>query len=546
MSKAYSLFEHADMALQAVNADPFFKSSAAKARPGLATTAPFVGALLSVSSPREEAMAKALSPDIALFIDTSGERMVKLMFESFEYDEAVALSESGDSIINEIPSDHSAVLLAWGAGDGSILLGYSGNYRMATMGILNSANFTISVETHQRMSSLWTRKQVPWTEGGMAIASRMEEFMSRGIPVVPLSKDEAEAFVTGFVSNEKLASENDAWRKSVSIKATSNGATVNPSDFEALFSKLLAGPSEELRKVVQKRFDEIRKERERAGKVYWRDVMCDFLKERGSELNPVWDCGLSAFMMSKPSMFQQSTPKIWKETFCRVADIVRVLPEGESPELAVVAEAASPLGQDIASGMAHFMYRFHRQGGPKTMAKKIVEELKVKVADEMKTKTGLAAIIKKDSGQSEEAKELTKAALSVEFAVQYGAALAMCVARWGVSQEFVNPAMQAKVFVKGMRGTDEISLECLGWFARLMVHFSDGRVPKEMIEKLIIAEMDSSSANVEEQKSKGGKLSLENEWSGKWSSGLARRKIREYLGITMDVSKQGTPAQPRD
>jgi hypothetical protein len=119
----------------------------------------------------------------------------------------------------------------------------------------------------------------------------------------------------------------------------------------------------------------------------------------------------------------------------------------------------------------------------------------------------------------------------VEFSTQFGAALALFAALWAKETGFDNLSIQARAVIKTMRGAGDISMECFGWFARLALEFGEGFVSKEEIAKTLDKEMQEAAREAEEEKRKGGKIAIENEWSGNWGSELSGRKVREYLGL---------------
>jgi hypothetical protein len=134
-------------------------------------------------------------------------------------------------------------------------------------------------------------------------------------------------------------------------------------------------------------------------------------------------------------------------------------------------------------------------------------------------------------------RESSKAASSVEFSTQYGTSLALYAALWAKESGFADIALQARAVVRTMRGAGEISMECFGWFARLMYEFGGGFIPKEDIAKALQKEMEDAAKIADEEKRRGGKISIENEWSGNWGAELAGRKVREYLNLGLERSK---------
>jgi hypothetical protein len=176
------------------------------------------------------------------------------------------------------------------------------------------------------------------------------------------------------------------------------------------------------------------------------------------------------------------------------------------------------------------MYRYHRSGGSRLTAKRVLEQTRERMSKDA-AKQGLAAAVKTRDPISDEMRESSKAASSVEFSTQYGAALALFAALWAKETAFNNLSMQARAVIKTMRGAGDISMECFGWFARLTLQFGEGLVSKEDIAKILDKEMQDAAREAEDEKRKGGKIAIENEWSGNWGSELSGRKVREYLGI---------------
>jgi hypothetical protein len=284
--------------------------------------------------------------------------------------------------------------------------------------------------------------------------------------------------------------------------------------------------------------EEIRKERETRVKIHWRDAMCVFMSQ--SQAYPVYDGGLAAFLMSKPGLFGQYPMPVWRKMFFEIIELIKPMSEGESPDLGLIETSASILGGDVASQMAHFLYRYHRGGGAKITAKRIMEQTKSRMISDA-AKQGLAAAVKSKEVISDEMRESSKAASSVEFSTQYGAALALYAALWAKESSFSDISMQARAVVKTMRGAGEISMECFGWFAKLIFEFGEGLLSKEDIAKVLQKELEDAAILAVEQKRMGGKITIENEWSGNWGTELAGRKVREYLGIEKNKAVMESP-----
>lgn len=523
-SKAVAAYEkYASLARERARDEELRETCKKRAKGGLELAAPWVAGLLEEQgAPRAEAIRRALSPDVAYLVEHTPERALKAMFDSFSFEQAKAFC-ARPGIIEALPFDGMGFLGMWAFEDGSALLSYIGSPQQSARATLEAHQFA----TPDEIDRLW-----PLSCGafGERVGEALRAARERGDAACALEPKLARALGKGMGSFESQETrEGVSWRKGMSFKYLANGNSASPEDFQSSFEKALDAELEALKRSAQKRLEEARREREAKTKVHWRESMCQFLSQASCQ--PVYDAGLAAFLMSKPACFGQYPASIWSKVFSEVVEIVKALPEGESPEISSVERAAVFLGSDLASQMGHFLYRYHRTGGAKILARKMMEEKRQGVEQEQAL-TGLAALLTpKAEPTSDEAREVIKAAGSVEFSVQYGAALALHTALWAKDSGFEKVDRQARTFVRAMRGADEVSLECFGWFGRLIYELSEGFVSKEEIEQALMGEMEAASKAADAAKLKGGKIAIENEWSGSWSQTLARRKLREYLGL---------------
>lgn len=524
-SKAVAAYDkYASLARERAKDEELREACKKRAKGGLEEAAPWVAALLEEQGVgRAEALRRALSPDVAYVVEHGPERALKAVFDSMGFEEAKAFC-ARPGIIEGLPFDSMGFLGMWAFEDGSAWVSYLGGPQQAARATLEAHQFPAPSE----IDRLWP---VSCGAFGERVGEALRLARERGDAVCALDPKQARALGKGVCAFESQETrEGVVWRKGMAFKYLANGNLASPEDFQASFERALDAEMEALKKGAQKRLEEAKREREAKTKVHWRESMCHFLSQASCQ--PVYDAGLAAFLMSKPACFGQYPASIWSKVFSEVVEIAKALPEGESPEISAVERSAVLLGSDLASQLGHFLYRYHRAGGAKILAKRLMEEKRVAVEQERRAPTGLAALLTpKAAVVSEEAREVGRAAGSVEFSVQYGAALALHTALWAKDSGFEAVEEQARVFVRAMRGADEVSLECFGWFGRLIYELSEGFVSKEAIEGALMGEMESASKAAEAAKIKGGKIAIENEWSGSWSQTLARRKLREYLGL---------------
>lgn len=469
------------------------------------------------------AASRMLAPDLSAMLEASIERAVGALYESMDHAQAKSFNMKMDPI-EAMPIDALGHFALWAFEDGSAWVALSAHPREMASDALESADFEGRDEVRARIWRLWEPRHAPL---GDAVGAKFARARIEGYPLVALDAAEAEAFCSG-VAAAWAEGPNGAWGKGLAMKLFSNGAQLTPADLVKSGAKALAKGKEALAKAGMKRAEEARKEREARMKIHWRDAMCMFITQASSA--PSYDGGVAAFLMSKPGLFGAYPLPVWRKIFAEIAEILKPLPEGASPELALVESCAAILGADTSSQLAHFLYRYHRGGGAKLVAKRVLEQTRERLAHEA-AKHGLAAAVKTRDAPTEEMKESTKLASSVEFSTQYGAALSLYAALWAVEMGFADISLQARAVVRTMRGAGEITMECFGWFARLIFEFSEGFVSKEDIASVLRQEMDIAATAADEEKRVSGKITLENEWSGNWGSELASRKVREYLGL---------------
>lgn len=464
---------------------------------------------------------RMIFPEMGLMIETSAERAVAALYASMDYEAAEKFNKDL-SALETIPNDSLGHFAMWTFEDGSAWVSFRLHEREVAFDSIQYSDFESKSQVGKSLWMMWERDHAPLA---MQVGNKFMEAKLEHKDFVALSASEARAMVDGLALTW---GDGQTWGKGMSVKLQSNGSSVSPSEFRKVAMAALRKGRDELERAGVRRMDEIRKEREARMKIHWRDAMCVFISQ--SQALPVYDGGLAAFLMSKPGLFGQYPLPVWRKMFFEIIDLIKPMPEGESPDLGLIETSASILGGDIASQLAHYLYRYHRSGGAKLTAKRVLEQTKTRMLSDA-AKHGLAAAVKSKEPISDEMRESSKAASSVEFSTQYGAALALYAALWAKESGFSDISMQARAVVKTMRGAGEISMECFGWFAKLMFEFSEGFISKEDIAKTLQKEMEDAAVLADEQKRMGGKITIENEWSGNWGSELAGRKVREYLGI---------------
>lgn len=467
--------------------------------------------------------SKMLAPDLAVMIESNSERAVKELYATMDHGQAERFNKDLGAI-DQIRVESVGYLAAWVFEDGSAWIALKGHPREVAAEALADSDFA---EREAVVSKLWA----PWSSEndplGELIGAKLRKAKSEGLPMVALDARELKSLGPELARAWGLG-EISGWGKGMGMKLLANGTALHPLDLCKVLDKAGSRGKEVLERVGMRRADEIRKERETRMKIHWRDAICVFMVQ--VSVAPVYDGGLAAFLMSKPGLFGMFPLPVWRKIFSEVIDVVKPLPEGVSPEIDQIEKIAGILGGDTASQLAHFLYRYHRAGGAKLTAKRVLEQIRERMVVEA-TKHGLAAAVKAKEIMTDEMKESVKLASSVEFSTQYGAALALYAVLWANEEGYENISMQARAVIKTMRGAGEITMECFGWFAKLLFEFSEGFVSKEEIAASLRAEMEIASASAEVEKRQGGKITIENEWSGNWGSELSSRKVREYLGL---------------
>jgi hypothetical protein len=499
------------------------RSLARKARGELEPAAALGMALLEASGMGlEKAAERMLAPDMGLMLETSAERSAAALYKAMDFESARLFNEDL-SPLEALPLDSVGHFALWSFEDGSAWISFRLHEREMGWEALMASTFKEREKVGNALWALWDKDHAPL---GLQVGAKLLEAKRLGSQLCALTPAEARAFFEGL---PRAWGEGSSWGQGLAMKAQNNGTTMTPVDFGKQGCKALSKGKEEACKAGMRKMEELRKERDARSKVHWRDAMCVFMSQ--GQAMPVYDAGMAAFLMSKPGLFGQYPLPVWRKMFFEIVDIVKRSGEGESPELSDIEAAASILGGDTASQLAHFLYRYHRAGGAKMMAKRVLDQARERIEADS-AKQGLAAAVKgREAPVSDEMREASKASSSVEFSTQYGAALALMAAQWGKESGFADIGQQARAVIKTMRGAGEISMECFGWFARLMFEFSEGFVSKEEIAKALAREMEASAKTADEEKRRGGKITIENEWSGNWGAELAGRKVREYLDL---------------
>lgn len=467
--------------------------------------------------------SRMVNPDIGLLVETSYERVVQAIYRSMDYDTAVKFNKNLETF-DAVPSESVGHLAMWAFEDGSAWVSFSCHEREVAYDATRGSEFEEKDSLCEALWRMWGSEDAPLS---VQVGKKFLAAKEAGFPMVGLSAPEARAFIKGLSNSW---GEAGSWGKGMTVRMHASGVAVPPAEFVKIMGKALSKGKEDLAKAGAKRMEEIKKERDNRMKIHWRDAMCIFMVQ--TQAAPVYDAGMAAFLMSKPGLFGMFPLPVWRKIFMEVVDQVKALPEGESPEINSLEASASILGGDVAAQMAHFLYRYHRSGGAKLTAKRVLEQTRDRMATEA-AKQGLAAAVKNKDKEvmSDEMRESTKLASSVEFSTQYGSSLALYAALWAKEVGFVDISLQARAVVRTMRGAGEVTMECFGWFARLLYEFSEGFVAKEDIAAALRAEMDAAASAADAEKRAGGKITIENEWSGNWGTELSGRKVREYLGL---------------
>lgn len=524
-----------EKAIEALSASerPAFAKAAEQAREGMEKSTRIAAALFYLGGASEkEAIERALNPDAAAYLSVPPEIPLRRMFDCFGNAEAEAL-ETRMLVIDRLLRGGEGVFALWAFPDGSALATLQRWSAERAVKALREGGYDLSEELVGELGSLWPAAQGPY---GAEIGRRVLAVEGMDGALFPMGPKEAKAFARNALRPDWGWGREE--KRKIEFREMKSGSEIGADDLSRAAEKALDRRKSAIHEKALAYMERSRRERETEERANWREALCLFMRlEKGRAAQENWrqmpyDAGFAAFLMERPTSFTQKTAPMWKKAYEQVCSIVGMLPDGESPTIAQLSAAASQLGTDMGSQLSHFLYRYYRAGGPKALAKRVFEQTREKVVEDMKEKTGLAAIIrKKDEPVSAEAREAGKAASSVEFSVQYGAALALHAALWGKETDFEEMQVLAKSFIRAMRGASEISMECFGWLSCLVSEFAEGAIEKEQLVAVILESMETASQEAEKAKVKGGKITIENEWSGRWSHELAKRKIQEYLEI---------------
>ena len=478
----------------------------------------------------EKAGLRMLAPEMSAMVETSAERVAQAIYGCMDYEMSLRFNEDL-SVLDGIASDSVGHMSVWAFDDGSAWVSFAGHEREVAHNAVAASAFEKRETLCDALWRMWSPADAPLS---VQVGKKFLEAKIQDAPLVALTGLEASAFVKGVASAWRA--EGVRWGKGMVVKLMSNGQELAPADFEKMLGKSLGSGKADLTRMGMRKVEEMKRERETRMKVHWRDAICLFIAQ--PQAMPVYDAGMAAFLMSKPGLFGQFPMPVWRKMFFEIVDYIKPLAESDSLDLSIIESSASILGGDVASQLAHFMYRYHRSGGAKMTARRVLEQTRERMALDA-GKQGLAAVVRSKERDpiSEEMRESSKAASSVEFSTQYGASLALYASIWAKETGFADISLQARAVVKTMRGAGEISMECFGWFARLMFEFGEGSVSREDIARTLQREMEAAAKLAEEEKRRGGKITIENEWSGNWGSELAGRKVREYLNLGLERSK---------
>lgn len=480
----------------------------------------------AAGEPLDKASAKMLSPNLGLLIETSVDRVVQKIYAGMDYEQSCEFNKDL-SPLEALQADSVGHFALWAFDDGSAWISLKLHEREVAASVIEASSMEGKAKIAKGVWELWCPGLGPL---GAQIGAKLMAAGKARRDLCALTPEEALALAKCLPSGW---SEGSSWAAGVSIKALSSGAQTTPAEFTKQAIKALGRGKEEQLKLGMRKMDEMRKEREARMKIHWRDAMCIFMSQ--AQALPAYDGGMAPFLMSKPGLFGQYPMPVWRKMFGEISDQVKILADGESPDIAAVERASAILGQETSSQLAHFLYRHHRAGGAKQTAKKVFEQAKERILAEAgrgPRGTGLAAAVReREIASTEDRRESSKAASSVEYSTQYGAAIALLAALWAKETGFSDISMQARLVARIMRGEGEISMECFGWFAKLMFEFGEGFVEREDIARALQKEMEEIARLAEEEKRRGGKISIENEWSGNWGAELAGRKVREYLDL---------------
>ena len=342
------------------------------------------------------AASRMLGPEVSVMLESCIERAVKILYESMDYNQAKNFNEAVD-LIEAIPVDAIGHLALWAFEDGSAWVALSAHPREMAQAALASISFEGRDEVNNQLERLWGPMHAPL---GYEVGVKFAQANAKGYPLVSLNAKEAEAFYSG-VAASWAEGVGGSWGKGLTMKSFLNGSQFTPADLVKNSAKALRKGKDALVKLGIKRAEEVRKQRDSSMKVHWRDAMCMFLSQTNSA--PSYDGGVAAFLMSKPGLFGTYPLPVWRKIFNNILELLKPLSEGESPELIRVEASVSILGGDTASQLAHFLYRYHRSGGAKVLAKCVLGQVRERLTNE-EVKYGLAAAVKIKEVQTEEMK----------------------------------------------------------------------------------------------------------------------------------------------
>lgn len=533
-SQAMKLMEKHEHSARARAGSAQIVAMAKKARGDLEEACAIGIAILESSGePLEKAAAWMLSPSMGLMIETSVERTVHKLYAALDYEQARELNQDL-SALETLQADAVGHFAMWAFEDGSAWISLKLHESEVAAGVVEASRLEAKAKVAKSLWEMWCPGSGPL---GAQVGQKLMMASKARRDLCALTAEEARALAKCLPSGW---SEGAGWGPGVQIKALSSGTHLTPAEFTKQALKALGRGKEAQAKLGMRKMDEMRKAREARMKIHWRDAMCIFMSQ--AQALPAYDGGMAPFLMSKPGLFGQFPMPVWRKMFGEISEQVKALGDGESPEIAGIERCSSILGAEASSQLAHFLYRYHRAGGAKQAAKRVFEQAKERIlaeAGKAAGKQGLAAAVReREIVGNEDRRESAKAASSVEYSTQYGAAIALQAALWAKESGFADISMQARLVARTMRGEGEISMECFGWFAKLMFEFGEGFVEREAIAKALQKEMDEAARLAEEEKRRGGKITIENEWSGNWGAELAGRKVREYLDLERGRSSQ--------
>ncbi len=522
-----------------------FKKAEEKARPGLEMSSRVVAALLRCGGMSSEAaIEKALAPDAAAFLSIPPEIPLRRLLSEISNEQAEQFGSRPEAL-GALIAEEDAALAMWVFPDGSALATLRGGASERASKALAAAEIALEEEQAARIGALW-----PGEAGGMGERIGRRALAAAGIAgaIFALDPKEAREFALK-VANPRWPCERESQKK-IELRDVRSGAEITGEEFAAKARKALDRKKAEILGKSLERLDAARRERKLEERANWREALLMFMRldsDRAKTLG--WlrdphDAGFAAFLMESPGTFTQKSIPMWKKAYEEVCELLGTAKEGEGPGIAKLSEATSYLGAEVGTRLSHFLYRYHRSGGPNVLAARVFEEMRERSLEDARERSGVAAIMsKREEALSKEAREAGRAASSVEFSVQYGAALALHAALWGRETKFESLPLLAKAFIRSLRGANEISMECFGWLSVLIRDFSEEGIKNESLVGVFLEGLEQAEREAEKAKSKGGKITIENEWSGRWSHELAGRKIREYLGMGLERESESAPEE---